>query len=154
MEWKGRELKLEKIRSVFCRDQFFPKCPIDPDTHQHLRYAEIQAGVEGVLKVLSGRTYWINDPWSMEVADNKIFQIKQAKEYGLQVPRTLVTDKPELLRWFWKDCGRHVIIKQISDISLVDCSEQAWDRDGPSEKETAGLWIVYRRSLRERHHRR
>jgi hypothetical protein len=53
---------------------------------------------------------WINRPSASVRAENKFLQLKRARAYGLTVPRTLVTAKPEQLKTFL-ECEGSVVAK-------------------------------------------
>ena len=122
LQWKGRCIIASSIRSVYCRDLDFPKCPEEAPIEEHLRYAEIRASIIGYLRLLQDR-YWVNNPWYDEMADNKPYQVACAAKIGMHVPRTLVTDDPDRLREFYRECEGRIIIKQLSEISLIDDQE-------------------------------
>lgn len=48
---------------------------------------------------------WVNHPVKHEVASWKAFQLEAAREVGLSIPRTLVTNVPERARAFAASCG-------------------------------------------------
>ena len=56
---------------------------------------------------------WLSHPERIDKAENKLFQLKIAKEIGFEVPRTLVTNNKESLTNFFNLCGSNVIIKPI-----------------------------------------
>ena len=59
--------------------------------------------------------FWISNPYSIQVAENKITQLHTAKELGFQIPKTLITNKYKEIIDFWDLCRREMIIKPIKD---------------------------------------
>ena len=57
-----------------------------------LAEAEWSAALAGVVRVAGG--FWVNDPGAEEVARRKLVQLEAARQVGLPVPRTLVTNDP------------------------------------------------------------
>ena len=73
--------------------------------------------------------HWINPPWYDEMADNKPYQYACARELGLPVPRTLVTNRPEDLVKFHAECRGEIIVKQLSEVCLVDAESAGAEDD-------------------------
>ena len=130
LRWKERQVTASSIRSVYCRDLAFPTCPEGASIEEHLRYAEIKASILGYLRLLQDR-HWVNNPWHDEMADNKPYQVACAAKIGIEIPPTLVTDDPGRLRAFYRQCDGRLVIKQLSEISLVDDREMKQEIDDP-----------------------
>lgn len=83
------------------------------------RYAEAEAKffLEGLWRTL--RAFWVNDPLSLERARNKIFQLSLAKELGLQIPETIITNNPAIARKFVEKRLGKTIFKAIHN-ELLD----------------------------------
>jgi glutathione synthase/RimK-type ligase-like ATP-grasp enzyme len=56
---------------------------------------------------------WLSHPEKITKAENKLFQLKMAREIGFQIPLTIVTNKKELVQPFFDSCSGNVIIKPI-----------------------------------------
>ena len=122
LEWDGRRIDADSVRSIYCRDFVFAKCNPSADITTQLVYAEARASLYGFLRCLENR-YWMNPPWYDEMADNKPYQMQCARNMGLAVPKTLVTNDHEAFVSFYEECRGEVIIKQLSEICLIDDSE-------------------------------
>jgi len=79
----------------------------------------------------------MNPPWYDEMADNKPYQMECARSIGLTVPETLVTNDAGAFLSFYEKCKRDVIIKQLSEICLIDDSELQNQKYGVDAGETA-----------------
>jgi len=55
---------------------------------------------------LATRTRWVNDPIRQEAASRKTWQLALARDLGLAIPRTLVTNDPARARAFVRSGGR------------------------------------------------
>jgi glutathione synthase/RimK-type ligase-like ATP-grasp enzyme len=111
-----------EVGAVFCRNWSFPK-PLEQDPLEiHLQRHETRAATFGMLVSL-GDKYWMNPPWKEDRVDNKILQTREASAFGLKVPKTLVTNVPEEAKKFWDMLDGNVVIKQLSEISLIDNNE-------------------------------
>ena len=122
LKWKGREIDADSVRSIYCRDFTFAKCDPAADVETQLVYAEARASLYGFLRNLEHR-YWMNLPWYDQMAENKPYQMQCASNIGLAVPKTLVTNDCEAFKRFYEQCNGEVIIKQLSEICLIDDSE-------------------------------
>jgi len=56
---------------------------------------------------------WIDDPWAIEKAENKIYQLTMARKARLAFPDTLVTSDPVRVKAFYKKYGSNIIIKLL-----------------------------------------
>jgi hypothetical protein len=80
--------------------------PADVRDRTHRAFAERAAhhALGGLW--LATRTRWVNDPVRQEAASRKTWQLALARELGLAIPRTLVTNDPARARAFVRSCGR------------------------------------------------
>jgi hypothetical protein len=56
---------------------------------------------------------WVNDPSATRFAENKLVQLRAAISAGLQIPSTIVTQDPEVVRVFRREMGGQVIVKPV-----------------------------------------
>jgi hypothetical protein len=56
---------------------------------------------------------WVNPCWPERLAADKTRQLVLAKSVGLSVPRTLVTNDPQAVREFFKQCRSRVVFKPL-----------------------------------------
>ncbi len=73
-------------------------------------------------RALSGiwRTFpclWVNHPGAQEEAEHKIYQLEIARQAGLNVPLTLVTNDPDAVKAFYQTCSGKIIYKLIDEAS-------------------------------------
>jgi len=129
LEWKGRRIDTDSVRSIYCRDFAFAKCDPSADIAAQLACAEGRAALYGFFRCLESR-YWMNPPWYDEMADNKLYQMQCARNIDLAVPKTLVTNDREAFKRFYEQCNGEVIIKQLSEICLIDDSELNNQKEG------------------------
>ena len=115
-------LQGKNIRSIYARDFYFPRCPSDSKLPDELMYAEKRAALSGFFKCLKNK-FRINSPWAEKFADNKILQMSAAKEIGIKIPKTLVTNNPAEFIKFYECCDEQVVIKQLSEICLIEETE-------------------------------
>ncbi len=61
------------------------------------------------------RRPWYNNPHDNRLAQKKLPQIKLARELGLRVPRTLVTNDPQRARDFHRAAGGKILCKSMKE---------------------------------------
>jgi len=127
--WLGRNIDLNRVAAIFCRDFVFPKIEEHLDVDQHLTLFEKRSCLNGYLKCLRDR-YWMNPPWFDDLSDNKIYQLHEARKLNIQVPPTLVTNNVEAFRVFYKKHDGNVIVKQLSEVCLIDDKETQQAQEG------------------------
>lgn len=66
---------------------------------------------------------WISDPFSIYHAENKLYQLKIAKEIGFKIPNTLVTNSKDDLKAFYIKNAKNVIIKPLSQSKINNNNE-------------------------------
>lgn len=116
----GDVVSSDDIEGVFCRSFYIPKAKDCSSTADQLATAEISSTVRGFFSLIPKSCRWINNPYAEDKVDNKIYQHQCAVTHGLEVPDTLVTNCAENVKAFYNKHNGNIIIKQISDISLID----------------------------------
>lgn len=74
--------------------------------------SEFWFALEALYKILNG-AFWINTVDNIRKAENKIYQLLIAKEIGLNIPRSILTNKPEHAFDFYNANHQECIIKPI-----------------------------------------
>ena len=119
LKWHDQKINFEEIGAVFCRNFHFAEPADNAPVETHLKYAEMSAGLNGILRALDD-CFWINRPWLEDPVDYKMLQLKAARRFGLEIPSTLVTNDENSARKFISNCHDGTIIKQLSEIGLID----------------------------------
>ncbi|WP_244928739.1 hypothetical protein [Nocardioides sp. W7] len=65
---------------------------------------------------------WVNDPWAVRAAENKLVQLDAAAACGLRTPRTLVTSSAEQVRAWAAQSTTQVVSKSL-DSPVVTVSD-------------------------------
>lgn len=102
---KGKTLDVSKIKSVLYRKpKPFEITPfITNQTFRKFAFKECMATWEGLEYLLSS-CLWINHPYRIKRAENKLYQYQIAKKVGLDIPLTLVTNDPKKAKDFCEMC--------------------------------------------------
>ncbi|MFJ7909685.1 ATP-grasp ribosomal peptide maturase [Kitasatospora sp. NPDC096204] len=110
-----RTLDLSAVRSVYYRRPTAPEFPeAMPAEARSVAAAEARRGFGGLLSALPCR--WLPPPGRAADAEYKPFQLRVAAESGLRVPRTMITNRPEVAREFAKSIGAPVVYKPFTPI--------------------------------------
>ncbi|GAU68534.1 hypothetical protein SSP35_08_00280 [Streptomyces sp. NBRC 110611] len=83
--------------------------------------AQARAGFGGILTALDCR--WVNHPSAMSHAEYKPVQLAAAREAGLSIPPTLITNSPEEVRAFAADIPGPVICKPVASPVFIEGNE-------------------------------
>ena len=94
---------------------------IDPQ----LRVASIGEAsrtIKGMLESL--KTFRLDPEPAIRLAENKQLQLQLAREVGWETPRTLITNDPNAVKAFAKQCQDGMIAKMLSSFAIYDRQEE------------------------------
>jgi glutathione synthase/RimK-type ligase-like ATP-grasp enzyme len=74
---------------------------------------DCMASFNGIL-LNEFRGVWINHPDASRKAENKLVQLRAAQEVGFRVPKTLVSQDPDIIRQFCAALNNQAIIKTVA----------------------------------------
>ena len=105
---------LDAFRSIWWRRP--EKFRIDPAVTDRkvmaFCYAECDALFRGAVQSLDIPI--VNDPLAEFAAEKKPFQLAMARQAGLEIPRTLMSNNPDSIRAFWRDLAGNCIYKPFT----------------------------------------
>ncbi|MBK9380917.1 MAG: hypothetical protein IPN39_06280 [Chitinophagaceae bacterium] len=104
------------ISSVWFRRTQLPSIKELSLNEQKYILNETDCLIKNLFSVIDAK--WMSDPFSIYKAENKLFQLKLAKELGFEIPITLITNDKEQLRSFYKEQNEKIIIKPISQTRI------------------------------------
>nr|WP_314464305.1 hypothetical protein [uncultured Novosphingobium sp.] len=115
----GEDLDLKAVRAVWWRrpQPFAVDAMVVGVEDRSFALAETAAAVAGLWALLDAR--WINDPERDERATRKAWQLSVARECGLAIPRTLITNDPDRAREFVDSEGPQIIYKAFQGTEEV-----------------------------------
>ncbi len=90
---------LVSVDSIWLRRPRVFKFNVDDEVQRIHTENEFMSFLSGIYSLLEDRC-WINTPWAMEKAKLKVYQLEIAKEVGLNIPNTIVTNNPDSARHF------------------------------------------------------
>ena len=114
----GVEFEASEVRAVWARRIWPPR--LSERLDERFRAAcvrESAAALEGFFDGLGGAR-WVNDPQSECAAENKLRQLRAAREAGLDIPPTLLTNDAARARAFFEAEGGRVVAKLLRPLSV------------------------------------
>lgn len=69
---------------------------------------------------------WINPFWNLRHASQKLPNLELAVKLGLKVPKTLITNNPEVAREFGEHCNWNLLVKTFHFSGFVVNQTEAW----------------------------
>jgi hypothetical protein len=121
----GESVDLNTVSAVWFRKPRPPVIPsnLDPAEREHA-YNECRSALLGIYNNLRNR-YWISDLANIQIADNKPFQLTVARQLGLNIPTTIVTNSPATAWEFYAAHGGRVVYKTLSS-GLISTRRVSW----------------------------
>lgn len=114
-------IDFQRIRSVYWRRPR-PSLIDDALEHSDLRHYAAKSSretIEGVIEQLALECHVVDTPAAVSRAGLKVLQLRLARQSGLKVPNTIITNSPDEAISFFKAshcCGVEVISKSPSDL--------------------------------------
>ena len=94
------------------RGRVRPRVDADlPESDQIVAEREARQFLESALAVLAPKARWINPSAAATRASAKPVQLQAARQAGMRIPATLLSNDPAAIRTFFNDCGGKVIVK-------------------------------------------
>lgn len=113
----GRSISSDAVRSVWWRRPSEFAIPQDLTLQERIFLTEeIDHALCGLWFSLD--CYWVSHPEFIRQASWKGEQLIRAQRYGFDVPRTIISSDPDVVRKFYKECNEKVVFKVMSDPHL------------------------------------
>lgn len=111
----GERVDVRAIDALWFRRCFVPQIvedDVSDPVHLDVINNSTPLALLGVLlSSFTGR--WISDPGATRTAENKLFQLRIARDAGLATPQTLVSNNPTTIRQFCSLLNYQVVVKAI-----------------------------------------
>ncbi|MFA6601281.1 MAG: hypothetical protein WCT02_00235 [Candidatus Paceibacterota bacterium] len=118
---EGKEYDVRQFTGIW---YMHPMLPMDLLRHPQVEFRPFISAqfleMRKALWSLMSKAKWLNDPWKMAQAENKIVQLSAATQSGLAVPDTIVTSDPEAVRHFYAEHGGRIIVKILATSPILD----------------------------------
>lgn len=119
LEWRDGEtvVRASEVRSVWSRHLGRPGFAADLDpSFRDAAVRESTAALDGIHDAFH-RARWLNAPAAVRRAQNKLFQLRLARDSGLEIPRTLLTNDPVAVRDFFDALAGRVVAKMLTPLT-------------------------------------
>lgn len=63
---------------------------------------------------------WIDNPWSIQIAEDKLYQLYLAAQAGFKIPDTIVTSDPSRVKLFYAKYKKDIIVKILRASPILD----------------------------------
>jgi MvdD family ATP-grasp ribosomal peptide maturase len=83
---------------------------------------ESRATVQGMIASLDA--FHLDPVYRLRRAENKQLQLRVARELGMDIPRTLMTNDPAAVRRFARECTGGMVMKTLSSFAIYEQGEQ------------------------------
>ena len=103
---------LDNVSSIWFRRTKLPDLKIENEFEKLYLLEEYNSLLENIYSLLKDKK-WISYPKSIYEAENKLLQLKLAKEIGFNIPKTLLTSEHSELIQFYKENNEDIIIKPL-----------------------------------------
>lgn len=103
--------------SVWFRRTKLPDLPDTDSATKIYLINEFNALFKNILCLINAK--WLSNPFNVEKAENKLFQLFTAKNIGFLLPKTLLTNTASELKEFYFANKKNVVIKPLS-VSKID----------------------------------
>jgi len=114
----GQSVNSYNIHAIWYR-RFYAGRGIDGDMEKQMRDASLEESKRSLLGFLTcTNAFQMDDYWVVKKASNKDYQLKLARQIGLDIPATLVTNNPESARAFYDQQHGNIITKMQTAFSV------------------------------------
>ena len=114
------EFDLREVTAIWHRRiNFGQQLPATLDKQlRHASLGEVSAAAHGMLASL--KAFRMDHLRHIRHAENKQLQLQVARELGLDIPRTLTTNDPNVVRRFAESCESGMVTKMLSSFAIYD----------------------------------
>lgn len=117
LEYGKKSVGTDEVQAVWMRRIWQPQLSKElAPQFQESCARESLAALHGFLDNLS-EVRWMDDLQRIYEAENKLRQLRFAKEVGLHIPRTLVTNDPQQVRQFFQEVEGKMVTKLLTPLS-------------------------------------
>lgn len=104
--------RLSDITSVWYRRPELVRTGVENPSQRLFAEQELSELIRQVY-FLTDHAYWVSKYQALDAARRKVPQLHLAKQLGMRVPRTVVTNSPAEVREFAESCARPIIYKTL-----------------------------------------
>jgi MvdC family ATP-grasp ribosomal peptide maturase len=115
--YRDRVIDAQEVTAVWVRRLWTPK--LSPELAPEFYTACARESSTALNNFWDGLRHarWCDRTQAIAAAENKLLQLRIAKEVGLTIPRTLVTNHPDRVREFYTSLGGEMVAKLLTTLS-------------------------------------
>lgn len=107
-----RTVKLHEVQSVFYRRPQRPELLHLDEAVRVFIQSELSAFTNWLWEAMRD-CFWVSKPSMIHIATSKIDQLRIAPHLGFTIPKTLITNNPEEVLKFYRECDGRIINKVL-----------------------------------------
>ncbi len=111
-------LPFSAIKSIWYRRPLLPCFSKIPKEYRDFCKRETLFTLNGIWNNLN--CFWVSNPTSIHLAENKLTQLKLATDIGFLIPSTIISNNYPEIKKFWENHKGNIIIKPIKAGILND----------------------------------
>lgn len=117
----GQAFDLSQFSAVWYMKPHLPRELLNYNPVEHRQFIDRQFYVlrQAIWSICRDKK-WLNDPWSIQIAENKIYQLDEAVKVGFLVPDTCISSDPEKVREFYDKHDGSIIVKILASSPMLD----------------------------------
>lgn len=117
----GKKYDVDDFSIIWYLKPFLPRQLLQYDIAEYRAFIHKQffSMREAIWTVFKDKK-WLNDPWAIHKADNKIYQLKTAIDVGFDVPDTIITSNPDEVKEFYAKNDENIIVKVFAASPMLD----------------------------------
>lgn len=110
---------VKSFKSVWFRRTKLPDIKVSNPHEKIYLLNEYETLLKNLFSTIDAK--WFSNPFNIYKAENKLYQLKIAKNIGFKIPNTLITNSKESLKEFYYSNSKKIIIKPLSQ-SKLNCN--------------------------------
>jgi glutathione synthase/RimK-type ligase-like ATP-grasp enzyme len=110
---------VKSFKSVWFRRTKLPDIKVSNPHEKIYLLNEYETLLKNLFSTIDAK--WLSNPFNIYKAENKLYQLKIAKNIGFKIPKTLVTNNKQILKEFYYSNSKKIIIKPLSQ-SKLNCN--------------------------------
>lgn len=110
---------IKSFKSVWFRRTKLPDIKVSNPHEKIYLLNEYETLLKNLFSTIDAK--WFSNPFNIYKAENKLYQLKIAKNIGFKIPKTLITNNKEILKEFYYSNSKKIIIKPLSQ-SKLNCN--------------------------------
>tara|TARA_R110000764_G_C11018774_1_gene383977 strand:+ start:1362 stop:2279 length:918 start_codon:yes stop_codon:yes gene_type:complete len=111
--------KLKDISSVWFRRTKLPEVKISSESNRLFVLNDYDVFLSNLFSIIPSDK-WMSKPHDINLAENKLYQLKKASQLGFTIPDSIITSRKEDLLTFAQKHNYQIIIKPISQGRIIE----------------------------------